>query len=210
MKLHVTKSLFISILLFIYLPGRLIFGQSATTAAMSGIVVDQNGQPLPSATVIAVHILSGTQYGTTARIDGKYNILGLRVGGPYTITVSYIGYESQKKENIRLLLGQDLTVNFELSTSAVSLSEVMITGQRNAIEQAHLKMLPRSKFNKYQPLQEHFRILQNYPPCSAVQICRLLAEITGIITYKLTVHSITIFSVWVLQVYRADKQTRIL
>ena len=96
MRLPVTKSLFIS-LLFLCLPFGLILGQGATTAALNGIITDQNGEPLPSATIIAVHVPSGTQYGTTSRTDGKYNILGLRVGGPYTVTVSYIGYESQEK-----------------------------------------------------------------------------------------------------------------
>lgn len=132
MRLFVTKYLFISLLL-LCLPFGLIFGQGTTTSALNGIVTDQNGEPLPSATIIAIHIPSGTRYGTTSRIDGKYNILGLRVGGPYTITVSYIGYESRKKENIRLLLGQDLTANFTLSTSAVSINEVTVLGQSNAI-----------------------------------------------------------------------------
>jgi len=133
MKLLVTKSLLIAFIMLLILPYKLTFGQGATTAALNGIVTDQNGEPLPSATIIAVHEPSGTQYGTTARLDGKYNILGLRVGGPYTITVSYVGYETQKKQSIYLILGQNLTVNFNLSTSAVNLSEVTVTGQRNSI-----------------------------------------------------------------------------
>jgi hypothetical protein len=133
MKLLVTKSLFIAFILFLCLPTGLIFGQGVTTAALNGIITDQSGAPLPSATIIAIHQPSGTQYGTTSRLDGKYNILGLRVGGPYTITVSYVGFESQKKENINLLLGQNLTANFSLTTSAVNLSEVTVVGQRNGI-----------------------------------------------------------------------------
>ena len=133
MKLLFTKFLFIAFILFLSLPNGIIFGQGATTAAINGIITDQSGQPLPSATIIAVHEPSGTQYGTTSRVDGKYNILGLRVGGPYTITVSYVGYEAQKKENIRLLLGQNLTANFTLSTSAVNLNTVTVVGQRSGI-----------------------------------------------------------------------------
>ncbi|MDR3627468.1 MAG: carboxypeptidase regulatory-like domain-containing protein [Ignavibacteriaceae bacterium] len=133
MKLLVTKSLFIAFILFLCLPTGFIFGQGVTTASLNGIITDQSGAPLPSATIIAIHEPSGTQYGTTSRLDGKYNILGLRVGGPYTITVSYVGFESQKKGNINLLLGQNLTANFSLTTSAVNMNEVTVVGQRNGI-----------------------------------------------------------------------------
>ena len=55
-----------------------------TTSGMNGTVVDQNGQPLVGATVIAVHTPSGTQYGAVSDKNGGYNLQGLRTGGPGT------------------------------------------------------------------------------------------------------------------------------
>ncbi len=134
MKLSFTKILFLAIaaMLFITVSGT-VYAQGVTSASINGTVTDANGEPLPSATVVAVHVPSGTQYGITTRNNGKFNLLGLRVGGPYTVTVSYVGYETQKKEDIYLTLGQNLTLNFKMNTSAVKLSEVTIVGQRNAI-----------------------------------------------------------------------------
>jgi len=68
-----------------------LLGQGVTTASISGIVLTQTGEPLPGANIVAVHEPSGTVYGTISRIDGRYNLVGLRVGGPYTITVSFVG-----------------------------------------------------------------------------------------------------------------------
>ena len=106
---------------------------SQTTAAINGTVVDQNGNPLPSATIIAVHLPSGTQFGTSARLDGKYNLVNLRVGGPYRVTVSMIGYTTQVEEGFNLELGQNLQINFKLPEQAVQLSGVTITAERGAV-----------------------------------------------------------------------------
>ena len=133
MKLSFTRFLFLVVVSLLFLASSNIYGQGVTTASISGTVTDQNGEPLPSATVMAVHEPTGTQYGTTTRNNGKYNMLGLRVGGPYTVTISYVGYETQKKENVYLNLGENQTLNFKMATSAVKLSEVTVVGARNAI-----------------------------------------------------------------------------
>ena len=133
MKLIATKLFTLAVVAFLLLTSNYMFAQGVTTAAIHGTITDENGNVLPSANVVAVHIPTGTQYGTTTRNDGKYNILGLRVGGPYTITVSFVGYETQKKEDVYLNLGQNLNLSFKLNTSAVNLSQVTIVGQRNAI-----------------------------------------------------------------------------
>ncbi len=106
---------------------------SQTTSAINGTIVDQNGAALPSATIIAVHQPSGTQYGTTARVDGKYNLVNMRVGGPYKVTVSMIGYTSQVEDGIYLELGQNLQINFKLPEQAVQLSGVTVTAEKGAV-----------------------------------------------------------------------------
>ena len=62
-----------------------------TTSSMSGRVTDSDGAVI-GATVIATHTSSGTTYGTVTNTEGRYNLNGMRVGGPYTIEISYIGY----------------------------------------------------------------------------------------------------------------------
>ena len=79
-----------------------------TTSGMNGTVVDQNGQPLVGATVIAVHTPSGTQYGAVTDKNGNYNLQGLRTGGPYSVTFSFVGYQLVEFPGLMLSLGQTL------------------------------------------------------------------------------------------------------
>lgn len=99
-----------------------------TTSSISGKVVDENGS-LPGATVIATHMPSGTIYGTTTNSEGRYNLQGMRVGGPYTVEVRYVGFTSSKTENITLKLGETYRANFKLKSEATGLGEVVISGE---------------------------------------------------------------------------------
>ncbi len=109
------------------------FSQVVTTASMYGTVTDNKGEALPGANIIALHEPSGTQYGTSTRADGKFNITGMRVGGPYKVTVSFVGYNSQSIENLFLELGQNLKVDFKLSESAIQLGDITVVAERDAI-----------------------------------------------------------------------------
>ncbi|MEO1049667.1 MAG: carboxypeptidase regulatory-like domain-containing protein [Bacteroidota bacterium] len=101
--------------------------QGVTTAALNGKITDQSGSGLPGATIIALHQPTGTQYGTSSRPDGRYTLPNLRVGGPYKVTVSFIGYTDQAQEGINLLLGQNLKLDFELTEDIQTLGEIVIT-----------------------------------------------------------------------------------
>jgi hypothetical protein len=97
---------------------------------MSGLVLDQGGTPLAGAEVIAVHEPSGTRYGASTRNNGQYNILNMRrIGGPYTVTASYLGYGDQIQTEIYLSLGQDSDLDFTLSEEAVAGQEVTVIGE---------------------------------------------------------------------------------
>ena len=74
-----------------------------------------------------------TQYGASTRANGLFNILNVKVGGPYTITVSFVGYESQKQENVYLNLGQKLRLEYELKESDVELSEIVVQGEQDKV-----------------------------------------------------------------------------
>lgn len=62
------------------------FPQGVATAALSGIVLDKENNPLPGANVIAVHVPSRTQYGASSRNNEQFNIPNMKIGGPYTVT----------------------------------------------------------------------------------------------------------------------------
>jgi hypothetical protein len=66
-------------------------------------------------------------------IEGRYTIPGMRVGGPYRVTVSYIGFESQSVENIYLSLGIAANVNVIMRDDDEELAEVVILGEKNAV-----------------------------------------------------------------------------
>lgn len=109
------------------------FAQGVTTSAINGTVYDSDLNSLPGANIIAVHVSSGTQYGATTRPDGRFSIMGMRVGGPYTVTVSFVGYRSQSQENIYLSLGVTSDLQFVLSDENIEIGEITVTAQRDAI-----------------------------------------------------------------------------
>ncbi|AFH49935.1 Hypothetical protein IALB_2232 [Ignavibacterium album JCM 16511] len=127
--------LFISIVFLITTVGffQNAYSQVVTTSSMYGTVTDDKGEALPGANIIALHVPSGTQYGTSTRADGKYNITGMRVGGPYKVTVSFVGYNSQSIENLYLELGQNLKVDFKLSESTIQLGDITVVAEKDAI-----------------------------------------------------------------------------
>ncbi|MCX2739653.1 TonB-dependent receptor [Pontibacter anaerobius] len=130
MKIFYSLLLFCS---FCISPAQLARAQGTTTAALSGTVKDQAGMALPGATVIAIHTPTSAQYVASTNTDGYYNIQNMRVGGPYTITTSYIGYQEQRIINVNLALGQTARVDFELAESTRQLGEVEIVGEQNDI-----------------------------------------------------------------------------
>lgn len=109
------------------------FSQGITTSSMSGTIVDSKKQTIPGATVVATHEPTGTKYVTSTRADGRFNLPNLRVGGPYTVKVSYIGYTEFVTNGISLTLGEDYKLNATLADNNVTLSEVVVTGTQNKV-----------------------------------------------------------------------------
>ncbi len=106
--------------------------QGVTTSAIKGLVLDAKGQPLPGATVIATHLPSGTTYGNTTRDNGQFDLLNLRIGGPYEVKVSFVGYETFVQSNIQLVLGKTFETRVTLSEgSGQKLDEVVVRVNRD-------------------------------------------------------------------------------
>jgi len=106
-----------------------IMQAQVTTSSMSGSVTDAEGAVI-GATVIATHTPSGTTYGTVTNMEGRFNLNGMRVGGPYTVQVTFIGYGAFTLSNITLSLGENYVLNVELSEESTSLDEILVTATR--------------------------------------------------------------------------------
>lgn len=130
MKVKITAVSFLLVLLILLLPQKL-HSQGVTTASMNGIVKDLAGEPLPSANVIAVHEPTGTKYGAFTTTDGRFSLPNLKIGGPYSVTVTYVGYKKEQQENIYLNLAQNFRVEFVLQGEAVSMKEITISAEKD-------------------------------------------------------------------------------
>jgi hypothetical protein len=132
--------------------------QGVTTGALNGIVTNEQKQPIAAANVIAIHLPSGTSYETATRTDGRFTIPGMRIGGPYSVTVAYTGttgtaFEPQTQENITVNLGvaTDLTFNVRAIAvqETVTVSAVVDpvfsssrTGAATAVNRVEIATLP--------------------------------------------------------------------
>ncbi|MEZ2413513.1 carboxypeptidase regulatory-like domain-containing protein [Muriicola sp. E247] len=116
-----------------FLMTAMAFSQGVTTSAISGKVTDDAGEPLGGASIVAVHLPTGSTYGAAADFDGFYRISNMRSGGPYQITFSYIGFTDNVKNEIYLTLGRASQYNVQLSESATALEEVVISASASGV-----------------------------------------------------------------------------
>jgi len=108
--------------------------QGVTTGSISGIVLDAQQQGVAGAIVIAVHEPSGTNYQTTTRADGRFSIPNMRVGGPYSVTVTHGGAGTAFEPTVQ----EDVTVNLGVATDlqlyVLSVAEaVTVTAQSDTV-----------------------------------------------------------------------------
>lgn len=94
--------------------------QTVTTGTLSGVVSDEQGGVLPGATVVGVHEPTGTRYEALTSSDGRFTIPGVRVGGPYTVTVTLAGFRDQTERGVNVALGEDRHVVFALRLQSVT------------------------------------------------------------------------------------------
>lgn len=111
-------------------------GQGVTTSSLRGQITDQEGDPVLGANVTAIHEPSGTFYGASTDENGNYRMDNMRVGGPYKITISFVGYENVESTGNFLRLGEPFTVNVALSSGGVELSEITVTSTASPVGQS--------------------------------------------------------------------------
>lgn len=101
-----------------------------TTSNIRGTVVDDQSAPLLGANVVAVHTPTGTRYGAITNEEGRYNLLNLRVGGPYEVTISYVGFKTNENSGIFLSLGKTYNLNAALISDSQALQEVVVVADQ--------------------------------------------------------------------------------
>src|SRR5881398_2809096 len=107
--------------------------QGVTTAAIAGVVTDSAGAPLEGGRVVAVHGPSGTTYAAVTRVDGRFTIPGMRVGGPYRVSVALVGYRQEVQDQIQLTLGGTADLRFALARATLELEPVTVTATSNPV-----------------------------------------------------------------------------
>ncbi len=98
-----------------------------STAAISGTVLSDAGEPVPSAAVIVTNTSTGFSTRVRANERGQYNLRQLPLGGPYSLRVENLGFRPVRQDSISLNLGDRLRIDFTLTAASVSLSEVVVT-----------------------------------------------------------------------------------
>jgi hypothetical protein len=111
-----------------------VFSQ-VTTSSITGVVREAGAQPLAGATINAVHVPSGTRYSALTQTGGQFTIPNMRTGGPYQITVTYVGYQQERLEEVYLQLGQPFVLNSNLVRTNAQLEQVVVTatGRNNIL-----------------------------------------------------------------------------
>jgi hypothetical protein len=109
------------------------FSQGVTTSNISGKVTVGNGETLPGALVIAIHTPSGTKYSTVTNNQGRYLIPNTRIGGPYVITTTFLGYTTASVDGVYTSLGSTYFVDLQMVSEDIGIDEVVVIGEKNPV-----------------------------------------------------------------------------
>lgn len=134
---------------FFYLLLLISFNVAAqeTTSTISGIITDDKGTPVSGASVLLYHPSTGFKTGSQTNIKGVFVIPNLKPGGPYTLSVSFIGFKTEKSDSLNLFLGNNPQVNITLRTNNTALQEVVVAGGKKIpagmnISRAQINSMP--------------------------------------------------------------------
>jgi hypothetical protein len=116
-----------------------------TTSSITGTVKTGTGEGLTGATVTATHVPTGTVYRTLVRSNGQYTISNLQPGGPYRIVTTFVGYQSDTKEDVFVDLGEVFKADVVLSNQSSALTTVVVATNRAAIKSGTETILNRER-----------------------------------------------------------------
>jgi hypothetical protein len=109
-----------------------LFAQ-VTTSSITGTIKSATDEPLVGATVIATHIPTGTRYTAISRAGGAIRIDNMKPGGPYSIEISFVGYDKEKYDDIYLTLAESFSLNPQLKKTETTMETVVLTTGRRTI-----------------------------------------------------------------------------
>ena len=157
-------------MLFVLLGGSRVIAQGVTTSSINGVVSDDKGAVLPGATVVAIHTPSGTRYGITTNSAGRYTFPAVRIGGPYQMTVSFVGFQDVTREIGSADLGTPVVANFTLTEQGKQLSEIVVRAPGSIINSERTGAatnFKRESFERLPTLNRNFQDFSNLTPQSS-------------------------------------------
>jgi hypothetical protein len=125
-----------------------------TDATISGKVLDDKGEAIPGANIRVKNESTGFQTGTVTNVLGEYQLQQLPLGKPYSIMITFLGYQTQKFSNYTLNQGDKLKIDAKLLQGDTQLSEVVVSansfvnketeraGAAIAVSSLQMKQLP--------------------------------------------------------------------
>jgi hypothetical protein len=135
--------------------------QTVTTGTLTGVVADAQKGVLPGATVIAVHVPTGTTYEAVTQGDGRFTFLAVRVGGPYAVTANIAGFKAEKREGIMVGLGEERMIDFTLGLQSIQ-ETVTVTAEAQLIETSRAGTADAVKSEVLQSLPTVSRGLEDF------------------------------------------------
>ena len=104
-----------------------------TTSSISGVVVNEKKEVMVGASVVATHVPTGTTYKTVTNKTGAYVFPAVRVGGPFTVVASFVGYKNNQVADLSTNLGVASNIDFILLATGSNLAEVVVSSNRNGL-----------------------------------------------------------------------------
>lgn len=102
-----------------------------TTGSLSGtVMVEGEGNALPGASVVAVHVPTGTRYSSSTDAEGRFRVFNVRVGGPYTVTIEAGGFQTTRQENVFVGLGEDANIQVQVKPETIE-EVITVTAEAN-------------------------------------------------------------------------------
>ena len=123
--------------LFFFVFGFFVMSGQTTTSNIKGVVKNATGESVPGASILAVHTPTGTKYSSISNDEGRFSILNMRVGGPYKVTVTFIGSHKEEFNDVYLELGKTFGLDVVLTDESQTLEEVKIINTNNKIFQSN-------------------------------------------------------------------------
>lgn len=109
-----------------------------TTSGISGLITGADGMPVNGAKISIVHAESGSVNHAVSDAQGRYTARGLRVGGPYTITISQNGV-TEKRENVFVQLAETANVDAKIGSSEIQTVQVSgVAGQSDKFNKSNM------------------------------------------------------------------------